>query len=64
MSPLRSAAAVALIIASLFAAPAAAAWQPSKPIEFIATAGPGGGTDNLDAGRGPVHGVAEHHHEI
>src|SRR3974390_2086329 len=22
-----------------------AAWQPSKPIEFIATAGPGGGTD-------------------
>lgn len=47
MSPLRSAAAVALIIASLFAAPAAAAWQPSKPIEFIATAGPGGGTDNI-----------------
>ena len=25
----------------------AAAWQPQKPIEFIATAGPGGGTDNL-----------------
>ena len=23
------------------------AWEPTKPIEFIATAGPGGGTDNL-----------------
>lgn len=29
------------------ALPAAAAWQPTKPIEFIATAGPGGGTDNM-----------------
>ena len=29
------------------AAPAHAAWQPQKPIEFVATAGPGGGTDNL-----------------
>ncbi|MGY4288686.1 tripartite-type tricarboxylate transporter receptor subunit TctC [Bradyrhizobium sp. LM2.7] len=27
--------------------PASAAWQPQKPIEFVATAGPGGGTDNL-----------------
>ena len=26
---------------------ASAAWQPVKPIEFIATAGPGGGTDNF-----------------
>src|ERR1700737_2728111 len=26
---------------------APAAWQPAKPIEFIATAGPGGGTDNF-----------------
>src|SRR5437899_11118235 len=24
-----------------------AAWQPLKPIEFIAAAGPGGGTDNF-----------------
>src|SRR5713226_10521013 len=24
-----------------------AAWTPTKPIEFIATAGPGGGTDNF-----------------
>jgi putative tricarboxylic transport membrane protein len=31
----------------LFVAPAAAEWRPSKPIEFVATAGPGGGTDNL-----------------
>ena len=34
-------------IAVLFAAPATAEWRPSKPIEFVATAGPGGGTDNL-----------------
>src|SRR6266436_5610299 len=34
-------------IAVLFSAPAAAEWRPSKPIEFVATAGPGGGTDNL-----------------
>ena len=29
------------------AAPARAAWQPQKPIELVATAGPGGGTHNL-----------------
>jgi putative tricarboxylic transport membrane protein len=40
-------AAIGLIILALLAAPAVAAWQPSKPIEFIATAGPGGGTDNI-----------------
>ena len=34
-------------IVVLFVAPAAAEWRPSKPIEFVATAGPGGGTDNL-----------------
>ena len=34
-------------IAVLFTTPAAAEWKPSKPIEFVATAGPGGGTDNL-----------------
>jgi putative tricarboxylic transport membrane protein len=28
-------------------APSASAWTPTKPIEFIATAGPGGGTDNF-----------------
>ena len=34
-------------VAALIAAPAGAAWEPSKPIEFVATAGPGGGTDNF-----------------
>ena len=33
--------------ALLAAQPALAQWKPTKPIEFIATAGPGGGTDNL-----------------
>jgi putative tricarboxylic transport membrane protein len=31
----------------LAAPPAHAEWHPAKPIEFVATAGPGGGTDNL-----------------
>jgi tripartite-type tricarboxylate transporter receptor subunit TctC len=34
-------------LAIVGAVPAEAAWQPQKPIEFVATAGPGGGTDNL-----------------
>ena len=38
--------AAALIAATTLAAPAFA-WQPTKAIEFIATAGPGGGTDNF-----------------
>ena len=38
-----------LVAAAFFmlAAPAIAAWQPTKPIELISTAGPGGGTDIL-----------------
>jgi len=40
---LLSAAALALVVT----VPARANWQPVKPIEFVATAGPGGGTDNL-----------------
>jgi tripartite-type tricarboxylate transporter receptor subunit TctC len=44
---LQSAAMLATTVVTLFAASASAAWQPTKPIEFIATAGPGGGTDNL-----------------
>ena len=32
---------------SLAAVSAAADWKPSQPIEFIVTAGPGGGTDNF-----------------
>ena len=41
--------ATALFVATLSAAaaPTAGAWTPTKPIEFIATAGPGGGTDNF-----------------
>ena len=37
--------AAAIVLAGTI--PASAAWQPQKPIEFVATAGPGGGTDNL-----------------
>ncbi len=33
--------------ATVAIAPQAGAWTPTKPIEFIATAGPGGGTDNF-----------------
>lgn len=32
---------------ALSAGAAAADWKPTKPIEFVATAGPGGGTDNF-----------------
>src|SRR5436305_7066756 len=34
-----------LFISASIATGAHAAWQPTKPIEFVATAGPGGGTD-------------------
>jgi len=38
---------VAALSLSLVGAAAAADWKPSQPIEFIVTAGPGGGTDNF-----------------
>jgi putative tricarboxylic transport membrane protein len=38
--------AAALLAAATVAAPSFA-WTPTKPIEFVATAGPGGGTDNF-----------------
>ena len=38
---------VAPLIAALAIASPAFAWEPTKSIEFIATAGPGGGTDNF-----------------
>ena len=47
---LLSAAAVVVAGATFVVAgtmPVLAAWQPQKPIEFVATAGPGGGTDNI-----------------
>jgi putative tricarboxylic transport membrane protein len=39
--------AATLLAASFAAASPAAAWQPSKPIEFVVTSGAGGGTDNF-----------------
>jgi putative tricarboxylic transport membrane protein len=38
-------AATLLLISAWMPTAAQAAWQPAKPVEFIATAGPGGGTD-------------------
>ncbi|UYO94019.1 Bug family tripartite tricarboxylate transporter substrate binding protein [Pollutimonas sp. M17] len=35
------------VAASLTSSAAFAAWEPTKPLEFIATAGPGGGTDQF-----------------
>ncbi len=43
----QSAAILAAGAVAFLSTAASAAWQPTKPIEFIATAGPGGGTDNL-----------------
>jgi len=40
-------AAIAFGLALGMSGAANAAWQPAKPIEFVATAGPGGGTDNF-----------------
>jgi len=39
--------AAALGAAALFAAPAAQAWEPSKPVEFVVPAGTGGGADQM-----------------
>ncbi|CAN5704892.1 tripartite tricarboxylate transporter substrate-binding protein [soil metagenome] len=43
----RFASAFVVVACSAALAPAAGAWTPTKPIEFVATAGPGGGTDNF-----------------
>jgi len=40
-------AAITVSFITVMSGAANAAWQPAKPIEFIATAGPGGGTDNF-----------------
>ncbi|MBI3002605.1 MAG: tripartite tricarboxylate transporter substrate binding protein, partial [candidate division NC10 bacterium] len=37
--------ALALVLTAVSAGPAAAAWQPTKPVEFIIMAGQGGGAD-------------------
>jgi tripartite-type tricarboxylate transporter receptor subunit TctC len=41
------AAAAVLASAAMFAAPAQAAWEPTKPVEFIVPAGTGGGADQM-----------------
>ena len=51
-------AAIAFGLATCVSGAANAAWQPVKPIEFIATAGPGGGTDNFARA---VHGIITKH---
>ena len=39
--------AVAVALAAAFAAPALAAWEPTKPVEFVVPAGTGGGADQM-----------------
>jgi tripartite-type tricarboxylate transporter receptor subunit TctC len=43
----RCAAVAVLLAASLAAVPALAAWEPTKPVEFIVPAGTGGGADQM-----------------
>jgi tripartite-type tricarboxylate transporter receptor subunit TctC len=38
---------IAAAVAALSAGAAQAAWSPTKPVEFVVTSGPGGGTDNF-----------------
>lgn len=44
---LKASFAVALSAVAAYSTPVKAAWQPSKPVEFIVTSGAGGGTDNF-----------------
>jgi putative tricarboxylic transport membrane protein len=50
----------AILIAILLmpALPASAAWEPTKPIEFVIPAGTGGGADQMAR---LIHGIAEKH---
>lgn len=45
--PGSAAAAAVLASAALLAAPAQAAWEPTKPVEFVVPAGTGGGADQM-----------------
>src|SRR5437764_3772201 len=53
---LKTAHAVVLVLVA--AAPAGAAWEPTKPIEFVVPAGTGGGADQMAR---VIHGIAEKH---
>ena len=44
---LTAVATVAISAAALLAAPAQAAWEPTKPVEFVVPAGTGGGADQM-----------------
>ena len=46
-SRMRVAGARAVAALALAAAPAAFAWEPSKPVEFVVPAGTGGGADQM-----------------
>jgi putative tricarboxylic transport membrane protein len=43
----RSAAATLLLTAAFASPPAMAAWEPTRPVEFIVPAGTGGGADQM-----------------
>lgn len=47
MRPTIRATLIAASLSCLAAVPAAADWQPNKPVEFIVASGPGGGTDQF-----------------
>ena len=48
----------AVSLLALATQPAAAAWEPTKPIEFVVPAGTGGGADQMAR---LIHGIAEKH---
>src|SRR5437773_8206646 len=50
--------ALALVLVLVAAAPAGAAWEPTKPIEFVVPAGTGGGADQMAR---LISGIAEKH---
>ena len=43
----RGAAALGTVLLAVGAAPASAAWEPTRPVEFIVPAGTGGGADQM-----------------
>src|SRR5438046_3412994 len=47
-----------MLLAGTLLATSAAAWEPTKPIEFVVPAGTGGGADQMAR---LIHGIAEEH---